>query len=94
MTWYERDENVEELSQTEIEDLNAVLKTPEGYRTILRWLNVMGAESFCSASEYSVALRNMAERILQECQQASFNNMLKLIADIREYRHGRRSIEQ
>ncbi len=93
-TWYDERPQEPEFERDEIDDLKAVLESPAGYRTILRLLIELGAESYCSTSEHSVALRNTAERLLIKAQAASFNNMLKLISDIREHRHGGRSSEQ
>ena len=97
MAWYDNEEELkqEPFTREDIENIKATLELPQGYRFILKLLKDLGAEGSVSTSEYDVALRNFAERLLAMCQAASFNKMIQLISDIRsdnmEFKHGRSS---
>lgn len=88
--WYERNGNeADTVNRDAIADLQQVLQLPYGYRFVLRLLLSMGAEGHCPTDEGGIALRNKAEDVLIECEQASHGKMMQLISDIRSLRHGR-----
>lgn len=88
-TWMESHEDAERRRLAEAqarqadEDLSRAASTAEGFRFLLRLLTRWGAEQGVAGDAASLALRNEAERVLEDLARADPAVCLRMLAALR-----------